>query len=263
MVFSVEDGVHPNACSFHGTGTNGHAVILTHGLSGSLFHYREMAADLLASGFTVYGLRLPGHGTHPDDLLDIRCEDYQESADSLVEQVLQTSESVSFIGGSLGGNVLLHFASRHANNPRLHRIVIVDAPILVPGAWWYRPILPLIRRVSPYYQKPWARKDRTDGEYFTEHGSYRYMPIIAVEEFYRFIDDFTRPVLSQITQPVLIIQSRRDNVILPKSAKYLQSHLTNTHVELRWVESGEHVPFLNLPASFRETIVRFLEKDLY
>ncbi len=51
------------------------AVLMLHGLSDSPYSLRQLAQDLNAAGVWVVGLRIPGHGTTPSGLTDIRWQD--------------------------------------------------------------------------------------------------------------------------------------------------------------------------------------------
>ena len=51
-------------------------VLLLHGLSDSPYSLRALAEQMHADGWTVLGLRLPGHGTLPSGLLEARWEDW-------------------------------------------------------------------------------------------------------------------------------------------------------------------------------------------
>ncbi|MEJ2530622.1 MAG: alpha/beta hydrolase [Halioglobus sp.] len=50
-------------------------VLLLHGLSDAPYSLRAMAQRLHAAGATVLGLRIPGHGTAPSGLVEVRWQD--------------------------------------------------------------------------------------------------------------------------------------------------------------------------------------------
>ena len=52
---------HENAWPFFLEGGE-HAVLLTHGFTGTPAHMRPLGEYLHAQGFTVQGILLPGHG---------------------------------------------------------------------------------------------------------------------------------------------------------------------------------------------------------
>src|SRR5688500_9902352 len=55
------------------------AALLVHGLTDSPYSMRALADTLLAQGYYVVVLRLPGHGTIPSGLVNVGWEDWYES----------------------------------------------------------------------------------------------------------------------------------------------------------------------------------------
>ncbi|HLP98760.1 MAG TPA: alpha/beta hydrolase [Sideroxyarcus sp.] len=66
-------------------------VLLTHGLTDSPYHMRHLAAFFQRNGFRVMASLLPGHGTQPGDLLDVRWQEWAQTvaygADCLAAEV--------------------------------------------------------------------------------------------------------------------------------------------------------------------------------
>ena len=66
-------------------------VLLTHGLIDSPYHMRHLAAFFQRNGFRVMAVLLPGHGTQPGDLLDMRWQEWAKAvaygADCLAAEV--------------------------------------------------------------------------------------------------------------------------------------------------------------------------------
>jgi esterase/lipase len=54
-------------------------VLLTHGLIDSPYHMRHLAAFFQRNGFRVMAVLLPGHGTQPGDLLDVRWREWAKA----------------------------------------------------------------------------------------------------------------------------------------------------------------------------------------
>ncbi len=55
------------------------AVFLIHGLGGTEYDLGSMHKRLKNAGFVTYSLTLPGHGTKPEDLVNVRAEDWLEA----------------------------------------------------------------------------------------------------------------------------------------------------------------------------------------
>lgn len=67
----VLDGADSNAGSNSGKG----GVLLLHGMSDSPYSLRALGETLQRRGYTVVGLRMPGHGTLPSGLLEVQWQD--------------------------------------------------------------------------------------------------------------------------------------------------------------------------------------------
>ncbi|MCR4303651.1 MAG: alpha/beta fold hydrolase [Gallionella sp.] len=80
-------------------------VLLTHGLTGSPYFMRHLAGFFQENGFRVMAVLLPGHGTQPGDLLDVRWPEWARTvaygADRLAEEV----DEVYLAGYSIGGTL--------------------------------------------------------------------------------------------------------------------------------------------------------------
>jgi len=87
-------------------------VLLLHGMSDSPYSLRVLGRRLNQRGYWVIGLRLPGHGTAPSGLLDVRWEDMAAAvrlgAAHLAAKV--GSLPIHFIGYSTGAPLALDFA---------------------------------------------------------------------------------------------------------------------------------------------------------
>lgn len=55
---------------------------MIHGFTGSPASIRPIGEWLAAQGLSVLGVRLPGHGTSPDDLASTRWTDWAAEADA-------------------------------------------------------------------------------------------------------------------------------------------------------------------------------------
>lgn len=95
-------------------------VLLLHGLSDSPYSLRNLAAHLHRKGAWVVGLRLPGHGTTPSALTDIRWQDMAAARDGVRDR-----QRVCLLDFLPRGRVL-RFKHPSAT-PRADKII--DAPV--------------------------------------------------------------------------------------------------------------------------------------
>lgn len=114
-------------------------VLLTHGLTGSPYVMRHLAAFFQQNGFRVMAVLLPGHGTQPGDLLDVCWQEWVKAvaygSDKLAEEV----DEVYLAGYSIGGTLSAYQSLR---DDRVRGLFLFSPAIRVSprAAWanWHR-----------------------------------------------------------------------------------------------------------------------------
>ena len=89
-------------------------VLLVHGLSDAPYSLRAIAERLHAEGYTVVGLRVPGHGTCPRALAEATSEDWIAAVQVGVRGVralLPAGAPLVLAGYSNGGALSVHYAA--------------------------------------------------------------------------------------------------------------------------------------------------------
>jgi esterase len=105
----------------------GEAVIILHGLFGSLDNWHSISARL-GAGWQVYAVDLRNHGRSPH-ISEMSYPAMAEDVRELLED--QQLRSASLIGHSIGGKVAMQFALSHPR--RLEKLVVADiAPRAYP-----------------------------------------------------------------------------------------------------------------------------------
>ncbi len=87
-------------------------VLLLHGMSDSPYSLRALAQSLHARGYWVLGLRMPGHGTAPAGLVDVRVADMIAATRLGMAQLHDRlgDKPVHMVGYSTGAALALNFA---------------------------------------------------------------------------------------------------------------------------------------------------------
>ena len=89
------------------------AVLVLHGFTGSTQSMRYMGEELHRRfGFSVYGPRLKGHGTSPDDFATTGYLDWLRSAEDALHALSGGKKKVFVTGLSMGGTICLNLAAR-------------------------------------------------------------------------------------------------------------------------------------------------------
>jgi len=110
-------------------------VLLVHGLSDSPYSLRALALRLQAEGYTVVGLRVPGHGTCPRALAEARWEDWTAAvkiAAHGVSGLIPTGAPLILAGYSNGGALSLHYAASALEDKSLPAVkaVLLFSPMI-------------------------------------------------------------------------------------------------------------------------------------
>ncbi|MCO8169169.1 lysophospholipase [Pseudomonas sp. 21LCFQ02] len=94
-------------------GTPKGGVLLVHGLGDSPWSFHDIDRTLADQGYIVRTVLLPGHGTRPQDMLNVTLAQWQQV---VREQAAQLSREVPkvYLGGfSTGANLVLDYAYQH------------------------------------------------------------------------------------------------------------------------------------------------------
>lgn len=199
-------------------------IILVHGFGASPWEMRLLAEELYDKGYTVYNLRLAGHGTSVEDFGRTGWEQWYQSVRDAYDVVNSLSDSVYVAGLSLGGSLSLLLAS----NEDLDGVITINAPI------WLRDKKSRLIPFAKYFIKS-THKELPEGQ---EGFFYDTRPTSAIHELLKAMDK-AKNNLAAIDEPVLILQSNTDIVVEPKSAEYIFENL-QTEKELVWYDLSEH-----------------------
>lgn len=228
------------------TGSEGKVLLLLHGLAGSSRWWSRNIRDLSTDRRVVIP-DLVGYGRSP---LAGRVPTMPATAELLARWLdAMGLERVDIAGHSMGGQVAIHFAARHAD--RLERLVLVDAagiprPI-TPGnvARFALEIAPLWRWGDPTFLRVIVGDAWTAG------------PRTLLRSISHIVRDDVRPLLPAITAPTLIIWGEHDNwVPLDHALEFRRSIPNSSLVVMR---GAAHMPMVDRPEAFDRLVLRFLE----
>ncbi len=223
--------------SFPGSGVS---ALLIHGLSGTPYEMRYLGERLAESGARVCGVRLAGHAGAPEELGAATAARWYESVVEGFERLRQYGEPNVVIGLSMG-SVL---AARLAADQReaLSGVVMLSPAFFLPR--WVRGALKIVRALGPLANRIYLRSsgsDIHDDAARAAHPSSRLLPLTAVFELLE-LSTMVRPRLGRITQPALIIHSRRDHTCpMKKNVDFLLTHLGSVQKRAVILDRSFHV----------------------
>lgn len=217
-------------------GNNNKGVLLIHGYTGTPAEMRLLGDYLQQEGYTVLGVRLPGHGTEPWALNEIQWQNWYEEVEKGFYRLQQYCSEVMVAGLSMGGLLAMVTAAKLP----VTKAVFMAAPIYVQN--WRAPLLPLLKHFIPYLKK----KKRN---YFTAEKyniAYNVMPVKPLSSLFALIKLCKNEILPQITIPCLVMQSTKEHTVKPYSASYIYEHLGSKRKELVWYHQSGHILTLDI-----------------
>jgi carboxylesterase len=223
-------------CSPFELGRGDRAVLVIHGIAGSAAQMREMSEGLARSGFHVYGVTLPGHGTDHEDLYGIGWRRWYSHVEAELERVHERHGQVSVVGFSLGAALGLRLAFEHPG--RIGRLVVMSA-----GLYHFHDYLPTSWMLG--LAGAFASSARTfpkrlpDSESGPEYMIYGRIPLDALKAVVDLVEE-NRPRLGEVRTPSLIVHSRRDVACRPRSAEFIYEALGSAEKRLVWLENAPH-----------------------
>lgn len=186
------------------------AVLLVHGFSATPWEMRPLAADLAERGFATLAVRLPGHGTTPEDLAG-RC--WEEWLETVIRgyDLLDAHFPRVYAAGLSTGSLLLLAMTRHRHPAGM----VLLSPYLrlrhclAPFARW-------LRHLKPYQHRPLTGEEAR--HYYTRR------PLAGVYQINRLLQEVS-PRLKGIDLPVLAIHGEGDRTIDIESGRRLVDRL--------------------------------------
>lgn len=224
-----------------------------HGFTSTPQSIREVAMQVQAvSGATVLCPLLAGHGENPAALAKTSQTDWVASAEAALETLSSRCARVIVGGLSLGATLSLNLAARMPE--RIQGVISING-----STGLYRPevVVPLYAEEGPEFIAG-IGSDIAEPE-MTEI-CYDRIPRQTLKERF-LLTNATGALLPLIRQPVLVLQSRRDNVVDPKNAPRIATSVGSSEIHLGWLERSYHVATLDYDrALIAERIAAFLRR---
>lgn len=204
---------------------NGRGVLLVHGFSATPREMRSLGDMLCAANFTVFGVRLPGHGTTPEDLAGRHAEEWLAAAERGYQILAQQKLSICGVGVSTGALLLLklsllrNFAGLALLSPFLnlqHPLANFAGPLSL--------LVPFQQRAISAAEQPFY---------------YQRRPLKGIGQINRLRRQLKKD-LPKIKIPTLVLASQGDLTIAPGTAEQLFIHLGSADKQFHCY--GEEVP---------------------
>jgi esterase/lipase/1-acyl-sn-glycerol-3-phosphate acyltransferase len=213
-------------------------IILVHGYMAAPEEIRPLADYLHKNGYNVYGVRLRGHGTAPEDLAIRNWEKWYDSVSRAYIIMKNSVKTFSVAGFSMGGGIALLQA---ANKPgRFAKVISINAPLRLIGI--SSKFAPLIvgwnKLLTTLNVDKWKLEFvKNDPEY--PQINYARNPVSGGYELEKLMSTVENR-LGKVTDPALIIQASDDPVVDSISGQEIFEKLGTKEKQLSRVHANHH-----------------------
>jgi carboxylesterase len=187
----------------------------------------------VAAGYDVEMPRLPGHGTHVDDMIPTRWDDYVAEVEGAYRRLAARSDKVVVAGLSMGGALTLRMGADH---PEIAGLICINAATAPIGLEDMVPVMQQMldagEEVAPGIGSDIADPGATES-------AYEGAPIRAMLSLIEGLQELA-PKYPEMHVPLLILESPQDHVVPPGHQDYLAANYGGP-VERIVLERSYHV----------------------
>ncbi len=226
-------------------------VICLHGFTGTTHESRPIGEAVHGKGLDAMGFLNPAHGLANEKrarraMNSVKMEDWLEATRTEIKEAYKRYDHVYIYGQSMGGVIALIMAQEK----RVEACALTAPAIRLPfGAGTITTLLGWTKITTSL---PLAKSEIDIESYNFEsaHAGYQLLKMARI----------ARKNLNQIECPVFEAHSKKDDVIHPKVAKWIENEVQGP-VEIRWFnDSGHTMPLDKQGPEVAESIADFFVK---
>lgn len=210
--------------------------ILLHGFTAMPAETRPLGDYLHEKGCTVLGVRLSGHGTHPEDLAGVQWMDWLDDVQAGVNHLQESVENIYIIGQSMGGMIGLVAATQLA----VTGVIALSTPAFIQFSQLERNRIQRNAVSGRMIRKKGVRVHRTYGicreRSYPAYAAYPARILLELEQ----LCSAMREGLPRVRVPALLVQSRQDQGISLDSLPYLYEQIGSAEKRMVWLEGMDH-----------------------
>ncbi len=215
-------------------------VLVLHGFTSHPDTAGHLVSRLKALGLPYAVPVLRGHGTRYEDLCGVTAAQWYIDAEHALVELAEQVDKVVVVGYSMGGLLALELAMRHPFQ--------IAGVVTLAAALKYRD--PLARFAGSFASavKYWDSPESfANPEKAPVTKSYKKFPLETFASLYEYSQKITAR-LEEVHVPIRILQSKKDNVILPVSANIIMEKVSSPRREIIWYKESGHSLLLDVEA---------------
>ncbi|MGO4499605.1 alpha/beta hydrolase [Paenibacillus sp. 2RAB27] len=202
---------------------------MIHGFTGSPSEFRRIGYILRDEGYTIQALRLPGHGTSPEDMRRTGWTDWYGHVLESYDELAARCKRVVIMGHSMGGLLALKLGGERA----AAGIISLATPFFFTTR--KLALAGVMQYVLPYIEK----KPKKISTLLDESCAYTKTPIRCVVSLRKLVKE-VKKLLPRVDAPIWIGQGNKDGIVHPNSAVYLRNSVGSQVSELHFYKESSH-----------------------
>ncbi len=211
-------------------------IVLSHGYLSAPMEVRALAEYLYRQGYSVYCVRLKGHGTSPLDLAKSTYEEWYSALNRGIACIRSRCEEVFLCGFSAGGCLVLSASAR--KQTQIEGVISISAPLKLQN--YAINLVPTIATLNVVLKKfggsGWELFDHHPEN---PHINYQKNPLAGLQQL-RLLMEKTEELLPSVSVPALIIQGSNDTTVNPDSANIIFNSIASEHKKLVFFNRTRH-----------------------
>ncbi len=232
-------------------------VLVLHGFTSSIKTVDILHPYLKQEDISHIIPLLRGHGSNYRDLIGVKYQDWYNDALNSMQELLKYPgiERVIIVGLSMGGLVALELGM---DFPELIDSVVTIAAAIKevnPLAL----LTPILAKIFKFWPSP---NSFNDPELAKECKNYKKFPTDSFASLHKNAKRIKKR-LKDFNLPILILHSKKDSIISPKSAKIIYEKISSKEKEIKWFYKTNHEMLQDLEREeVAKTIIDFIKNRL-
>ena len=226
------------------------AVLLLHGFTGSSSDVRMLGRYLEKQGYTCHAPHYKGHGVPPEQLIETSPADWWGDVVKGYETLKEAGyDEIAVVGLSLGGVFSL----------KLSLVQPVKGIVTMCSPMTMRTTDKMFQGVLKYAKDYKRFEGKEDTQIEQEVEAIRGHGMPSLPQLQQLVVD-VRNELDMVYAPILVIQSKNDEIIDPHSAHTIYEEVESLNKQIKWFEHSGHVITLDKEKQvLHETVYEFLQ----
>lgn len=222
-------------------GQNKKAILLIHGFTSPISDTDLFFEYFSLKGYTLARPILPGHIGDAEDMVNFGPKDWFNEVEKCLLDIKDEVEEIYLVGVSFGGILSISLCSR--NYEKIKKLVLLETPIAFKTKINF--LLNFVHPIFEFLKIKYVKKNRLlyRSSYIKDDNIehiYNILPIKIIGEIKRFIKNQVKDELKKVTQPCLIVQAVKSDLLSDQSADHIFKTINSTRKEIEYMPVDNH-----------------------